>query len=239
MMRLDQYLCQFLGVESRNKALQLIRSKSILVNSVVVTKPSQRITEKDQVEKIADLPFVSRGGQKLLTAIQQASLSILEKDCIDVGASTGGFTDCMLQHGAKRVLAIDVGHQQLHPTLRNDSRVTVMEHCDIRHLSTPPFLADFLAVDLSFVSITLCLESIANLMKENARAVFLLKPQFEAGLLGYKRDYIPLGDIRNRVIGHCCVQIEKHFHIEMRFPSPIPGAKKGNIEELIIVEKQS
>ena len=238
-MRLDRYLCQFLDVESRNKAHQLIAARFVLVNSVVAQKPSMKIKEGDEVKTIAKLQFVSRGGKKLHAAITEASISLEGLDCIDVGASTGGFTDCMLQHGAKRVLALDVGRRQLHPKLQQDPRVLSMEQCDIRTFSNPPFHADFLAADLSFVSIVLCLESICAVMKENAKAVLLIKPQFEAGQLGYKRDYIPKGTLRQRVLTHCLTQIEKHLSISSHFPSPIAGAKKGNIEELILVEKKS
>ncbi len=238
-MRLDRYLCQFLDVESRNKAHQLIAARFVLVNAVVAQKPSMKIKQGDEVRTIAELQFVSRGGKKLYAAIAEFSVSLEGLDCIDVGASTGGFTDCMLQHGANRVLALDVGRHQLHPKLQQDPRVLSVEQCDVRRFSDPPFYADFLAADLSFVSIALCLESICALMKENAKAILLIKPQFEAGQLGYKRDYIPQGALRNRVIDHSLAHIQTHLHISSHFPSPIAGAKKGNIEELILVEKKS
>ena len=238
-MRLDSYLCTFLGIESRNKAQQLIRSGGVLVNSVLETKSSRKISPMDVVEQTTSLRFVSRGGHKLEAALQAFSLSIEGYDCIDVGASTGGFTDCMLKHGAHQVFCIDVGQNQLHSSLLRHPQVHSVENTDIRDEFSIPFLSDFLAADLSFISLSVCLNAIKRLMKPYSIGVFLIKPQFEAGLLGYKRDYIPLGEMRNKVIAHCIHNIENSgFSILGTIPSPVSGAKKGNIEELIAVEKQ-
>ena len=209
------------------------------INSTQEYKSSRTVQQHDTVTIRGQLSFVSRGGLKLDAARKHFSISFEDKLCIDVGASTGGFTDCMLQAGAKQVLSIDVGIGQLHPTLRMHPKVLVLERTDIRTLQHPPFLSDFLAADLSFISISMCIEAIEHLMKPKGQAVILIKPQFEAGLLGYKRDYIPLGPLRDRVIEHCSELIStRTLRILGRMPSPIPGAKKGNIEELFFLEKQ-
>ena len=237
-MRLDQYLCTHQGVESRNKAQQLIKEGYVWVNHKQEHKSSRKITDRDHVFVQSNLRFVSRGGHKLQVALQHFQVSLKNKLCIDVGASTGGFTDCMLQAGADKVLAIDVGTEQLHPSLRKDSRVLVLEQTDIRTFTHPPFACDFLAADLSFISVSMCIEPIIRLMKPTAKAVLLIKPQFEAGLMGYRRDYIPLGPLRDKVIAHCCTRITaQNCTILDQMPSPLPGAKKGNIEELILVER--
>lgn len=237
-MRLDQYLCIHQGIESRNKAQQLIKEGFVWVNQKQEHKSSRKITDRDQVLIHSTLQFVSRGGHKLQAALEYFQISLQDKLCIDVGASTGGFTDCMLQAGAKKVLAVDVGTNQLHPSLRDESRVLVLEQTDIRSLDTPSFYCDFLAADLSFISISMCMDSIKKLMKHTAQAVLLIKPQFEAGLMGYRRDYIPLGPLRDKVLENCFTFItEHHFQILGCIPSPIPGAKKGNIEELVFVER--
>lgn len=237
-MRLDQYLCAHLNVESRNKAQQLIKKGAVWVNNKQSDKVSQTIHVYDSVTIDGRLQFVSRGGYKLEAARKHFSISLDKKLCTDVGASTGGFTDCMLQAGAKKVLSIDVGCNQLHYSLRVNPKVYALEQTDVRMLQQPPFLCDFLAADLSFISVSKCLNAITTLMKPNSEAILLIKPQFEAGLLGYKRDYIPLGALRDRVLTHCTDLIIQHpFRISGRMPSPIPGAKKGNIEELFYLER--
>ena len=237
-MRLDQYLCIHKGIESRNKAQQLIKEGAVWVNQKQESKSSRKVNDRDRVSIHSRLQFVSRGGHKLQAALQHFQISLQEKLCIDVGASTGGFTDYMLQAGAKSVLAIDVGTQQLHPSIRENPRVITLEKTDIRTFTNPPFHCDFLAADLSFISVSMCMESIAHLMKPTSLAILLIKPQFEAGLMGYKRDYIPLGRLRDKVIAHCISCITAYpFTILGRIPSPIPGAKKGNIEELVFVER--
>lgn len=237
-MRLDQYLCTHQGIESRNKAQQLIKEGCVWVNQKQEHRSSRKILNRDQVLIRSKLRFVSRGGHKLQAALDHFQISLQDKLCIDVGASTGGFSDCMLQAGAKEVLAIDVGTEQLHPSLRDKSRVVVLEQTDIRSIKTPPFYGDFLAADLSFISITICMHSIGMLMKHRSQAVLLIKPQFEAGLMGYRRDYVPLGPLRDKVLENCFASITNHhFQILGCIPSPIPGAKKGNIEELVFVER--
>jgi 23S rRNA (cytidine1920-2'-O)/16S rRNA (cytidine1409-2'-O)-methyltransferase len=236
-MRLDNHLCANLGVESRNKAKHLIKAGFILVNSRIEKKPSRNISSTDKVEQIASLHFVSRGGCKRETALWHHSISLEGLSCIDIGVSTGGFTDCMIQYGVKQVLSINVGVQQLHPTLRRDPRVLIMEQTDIRSLSPPPFLSVFLAAVL--FSITLCIDYISRLMKEKSTALLLIKPHFEVGLLGYKRDYIPIGSIHHRVIKHDRSSIEeKTLIVSGQIPSPISSAKKWNVEELFIVGKR-
>jgi len=201
--RLDQLLMQRELAESREKAQRLILAGAVRVAGQVATKPGHDYT--DDVEITVDQPerFVSRGGEKLEAAFQNFNLNVVGKLCVDIGASTGGFTDCLLQHGAARVFAVDVGKGQLHWKLRNDPRVVVLDSLNARflraaHLPAPPQVA---TVDASFISLTLVLPAVKELLAPGGEIITLIKPQFEAGRAevgkgGVVRD--PL--VRQRVI---------------------------------------
>jgi 23S rRNA (cytidine1920-2'-O)/16S rRNA (cytidine1409-2'-O)-methyltransferase len=169
--------------ESREKAKALIIAGQVLVNGQKGQKPGSNIAPDARVEVTARMPFVSRGGFKLERALDHFDINVRGRLCIDVGASTGGFTDCLLQRGAARVFAIDVGHGQLDWKLRNDPRVEVREGVNARHMTAADFPTLFsLAVcDASFISVTLLLPAIAAVLSEHGEIVILVKPQFEAG----------------------------------------------------------
>jgi len=169
---------------SRQSARALIMSGKVLVNRKPIDKPGVAVADKDEIlVKGDDNPFASRGGLKLKAALEAFKVRVIDKICLDVGASTGGFTDCLLQHGARKVYAVDVGYGQLAWKLRQDPRVTVFERTNIRHL---PFEAvgepvDLVTIDVSFISLRIVIPAILQFMKANAAVLALIKPQFEVG----------------------------------------------------------
>jgi 23S rRNA (cytidine1920-2'-O)/16S rRNA (cytidine1409-2'-O)-methyltransferase len=180
-IRLDKLLTQKGLVESRNKAQALIMAGKVRVDGQVISKIGTPVSLEATIEVVADLPYVSRGGAKLVAAVEAFDLDFTGMICADVGASTGGFTDVLLQHGAKRVYAIDVGYGQLAWKLRQDERVVVMERTNARHLRTLPQLIEFVTIDASFISLRLVLPVVQKWLSSPAFMVALVKPQFEAG----------------------------------------------------------
>jgi 23S rRNA (cytidine1920-2'-O)/16S rRNA (cytidine1409-2'-O)-methyltransferase len=183
-MRLDVLLTQTKLVRSRTEAQELIAAGQVLVDGVVVSKPSQSIPS-DALLTIQGQQrrFVSRGGEKLEAALEAFQISPMNKRCLDVGASTGGFTDCLLQHGAAHVTAIDVGHGQLDPTIATNPRVDSHEGVNVRNLKSGTFGSPFglIVVDLSFISLRLVLQVIFDFAAEEGDLICLVKPQFEVG----------------------------------------------------------
>lgn len=184
-MRLDKYLFENKYFTSREKAQTAIAHNTVKVDGAIVTKASKEVDDSMQIE-IIDLfnKFVSLGGLKLEKAILNFNIDFFNKRVLDIGASTGGFTDCALQHGAAHVTAIDVGNHQLVETLRNNPLVTSLENTDFRNLTmedvhNQPF--DYLVSDVSFISLTYILPYCAPFLKEDGKMIFLIKPQFEAG----------------------------------------------------------
>jgi 23S rRNA (cytidine1920-2'-O)/16S rRNA (cytidine1409-2'-O)-methyltransferase len=175
--RLDTLLVERGLAESRNQAQALVLAG--LVRGY--DKPGQQVDESAELEVSSPPPYVSRGGEKLRNAIAAFEVDATGRDCADVGASTGGFTDCLLQAGAARVAAIDVGYGQLHPKLRADPRVHVLERTNARSLEELPFAAVLVVCDVSFISATKVLPPVLALAKPGWEALVLVKPQFEAG----------------------------------------------------------
>jgi 23S rRNA (cytidine1920-2'-O)/16S rRNA (cytidine1409-2'-O)-methyltransferase len=169
--------------ESREQARRLIMAGEVLVNEQVSDKPGRTLPLDTSIRVRTPLPYVSRGGQKLAAALQAFAVPVAGIVAVDVGASTGGFTDCLLQHGASRVFAIDVGYGQLAWKLRADPRVVALERTNIRHLTQLPdgTFADLAVIDASFISLALVLPPTLNLLTPQGEIVALIKPQFEAG----------------------------------------------------------
>lgn len=238
--RLDAAMAAMGLVPSREQAARLIRDGQVMVNGIVANRPSTQINENAKIEITGgQLPFVSRGGLKLQRALEVFPLKLEGLVCADIGASTGGFTDCMLQHGALKVFAIDVGTGQLHPSLLEDDRVVNMEKTNIRDL--PPDVVeplDFVSTDVSFISLRHVLPVIYRLLKENGKAVVLVKPQFEAGRgnvgkKGVVRDpKIHLQVLRD-VLRYAD---ESGLGVTGADYSPIRGPE-GNIEYLFLLKK--
>jgi 23S rRNA (cytidine1920-2'-O)/16S rRNA (cytidine1409-2'-O)-methyltransferase len=182
--RLDKLMVEKGLVPSREKAQALIMIGGVKVNGQVMRKPGQKIREDALIEILQPpCPYVSRGGVKLEGAIKGFGINVEGKVCLDVGASTGGFTDCLLQHGAKRVYAVDVGWGQLHWKLRNDPRVICLEKKNIRYLPKEeiPEEVDLVTIDTSFISLKLVIPAVLKFLKEKAEILALIKPQFEVG----------------------------------------------------------
>lgn len=183
-MRLDQRIFDMGLAESREKAKALVMAGIVYVNGEKQTKPGTAVAEDAAVEVRGEkLPFVSRGGLKLQKALDVFSIDPSGFVCVDCGASTGGFTDCLLQRGAKHVYAVDVGYGQLAWSLRSDSRVTAMERTNARYLTPDMFPEpmDMAVMDMSFISLRLVLPAVRPLLTEQGQVVCLVKPQFEAG----------------------------------------------------------
>lgn len=237
--RLDVYLSDNNIVKSRSLAATLIKQGSIEVNGRICTKPSFTVGDGDNVKIIGELPkYVGRGGLKLEKALAHYRLHLDGTVCIDIGASTGGFTDCMLQNGAAKVYSVDVGTDQLDEKLRNDSRVISMEKTDIRNCVGTLPQVDFISIDVSFISLKLVLPSAFALLKDGGECVALIKPQFEAGKAHLSKN----GIVRDtKVHKKVCDDIAEFasavgFERSEIIPSPITGGD-GNTEYLIYLKR--
>lgn len=179
--RLDQLLVERGLIKSRTKAAAAIKDSAVLVDGCVITKPAEQVTENAEITLVKNVcPYVSRGGLKLEGAIKAFNINFAGKTVLDLGSSTGGFTDCAIKHGAKKVIAVDVGSGQLDESLRADARVVCRENTDIRALDEKTIkAADIIVADISFVSLAKVLGGVIN-AAENQEFVLLIKPQFEA-----------------------------------------------------------
>jgi 23S rRNA (cytidine1920-2'-O)/16S rRNA (cytidine1409-2'-O)-methyltransferase len=181
-IRLDVALVQRGLTPSRERAQEAISAGMVLVNGKPAAKPALKVGEGDLLEVTGDpIGYVGRGGLKLEGALDRFALDPAGLVCVDVGASTGGFTDCLLRRGARLVYAVDVGRDQLHPDLRRDPRVINMEGTDIRTVTSLPELPQLASIDVSFISLTLVLPGVVRLLAPGGRIIALIKPQFEVG----------------------------------------------------------
>lgn len=234
--RLDLVMEERGLAHSRSLAQRLIMEGAVRVNGQVCLKAAQKVDAQDVIELAEPPRFVSRGGEKLLAALEAFELTDLAgRICVDVGASTGGFTDCLLQHGAVKVYAIDVGYGVLDWKLRNDARVVVMEKTNARNLQKLPEAMDMVVVDVSFISLHTLFPVLKNLLKKNeAEMITLIKPQFEAGKQeaargrGVIRDHTIHRRVLESVLGDAQ---EQGLYLHGLIQSPIKGPK-GNIEFL-------
>lgn len=241
-MRLDVYLSENGMVPSRSAAQSVIMAGEVYINNQKAAKAGEQVTGEENIEiRSKALKYVSRGGLKLEKAMSVFDVSLEDKICMDIGASTGGFTDCMLQNGAKKVYSIDVGYGQLAWKLRQDSRVTNMERTNIRYLTAAELndVPEFFSVDVSFISLKLVLPVAYKLTSADARGVCLIKPQFEAG-----RDKVgKKGVVRDKDVHAEVIRQTTDFAESIGFSvcgldfSPIKGPE-GNIEYLMYVSKQ-
>ncbi len=236
-VRLDVLLVERGLLDSRQKAQANIMAGLVFVNGQRVDKPGTAVAEDAPVEVRGHaLPYVSRGGLKLEKAMKTFPITLTGKTCADIGASTGGFTDCMLQNGAVKVYSVDVGHGQLDWKLRNDPRVVCMERTNIRYV-VPEDIEErpsFVSIDVSFISLTKVLLPVRNLMEENGEIAALIKPQFEAGRekvgkKGVVRDPAVHKEVIEMVISYAKSISFGVRHLEF---SPIKGPE-GNIEYLV------
>lgn len=240
-MRLDAFLVAQGWVSGREKAKELIAAGAVTVNGQPVYKAAKTVCVTDKVLcDTSSVRFVGRGGLKLEKALQISGLDVDGMTALDVGASTGGFTDCLLQAGVNHVYAVDVGSDQLHSSLRADTRVTVLENTDIRSdaakAAIPPQSIDVCAVDVSFISLQQVLPSVVPFLKPQATVLALIKPQFEAGRAAVgKRGVVRDKKVHAAVLQSLCdFSCTKGFSVQALTHSPITGGE-GNIEFLIIL----
>lgn len=239
--RLDLAVFERGHTESREKAKALIMAGSVYVNGQKQLKAGTTVTDEDVIEVRGEkMPYVSRGGFKLEKAMTEFGLTLAGKTCMDIGASTGGFTDCMLQNGAVKVYAIDVGYGQLAWKLRTDERVVNLERTNFRYVTEEevPEPIDFASVDVSFISLRIILPVLRERLRDGGQAVCLIKPQFEAG----KENVGKKGVVRDRKVHEDVIATITDFAVEAGFSllgltfSPIKGPE-GNIEYLMFLER--
>ncbi len=235
-MRLDEYVHHNGYTESRSKAQDIILAGCVFVNGVKVTSKAQKIKDTDKIEVIQNRKYVSRAGEKLEKALLEFNLSVENKICLDIGASTGGFTDCLLSHGAKKVYALDVGHNQLVYKLRNDKRVISIEDFNAKDIKREMFEGEIPSIvvsDVSFISISKIAPIIFKELNDLEYWVSLIKPQFEAEKGEVSKGGIIKDDIlREKIVNNAINRItEIGFKEINRTISPIKGSK-GNIEYL-------
>lgn len=236
-IRLDLYMVANKLASSRERAKRIIMTGKVFVDNMVIDKPGTLIASDAAVIcKEKDIPFVSRGGLKLDKAIKELKIDVNDLKCLDIGASTGGFTDCLIQNGAKKVYAVDVGYGQFDWQLRQDSRVVVIERTNIRYMSyeTIGEKLDLIVIDTSFISLKIVIPAAEKFMKQDSRILALIKPQFEAGKGKVGKGGVVRDDkLREQVIDDIRIFFEKRGYIAERIvPSPILGPK-GNKEYII------
>ncbi len=253
-VRADQLLVNNQLAESREQAKRLIMAGKVAYvpkgkeenykneDLVLVSKPGNTLAEDTKFCLIGQERFVSRGAYKLLTALEYFNLDVTDYTCLDAGASTGGFTDCLLQHNAKKIYAVDVGTLQLHEKLRADSRVISMENTNLRHAQKEliPEEIDLVVIDVSFISLTLILPPCLQWLKTNGKILALIKPQFEVASNQTKKGVVRDEAIRqeaiDKVVNFCKDTLELEFHGIV--PSAIKGPK-GNQEYLAYWSKNA
>ena len=239
--RLDVLLVKKGLASSREKAKAIIMSGIVFVDGQREDKAGSTFDEKQEIiVKGKTLKYVSRGGLKLEKAMKNFDIVLKDKVCMDVGASTGGFTDCMLQNGAVKVYSVDVGHGQLDWKLRNDERVVCMERTNMRYMTEDDIdeKASFVSIDVSFISLTKILPAVYRILNTGGEVVALIKPQFEAGRSDVgKNGIVRSKNVHVRVLRTVCMALEQQgLHIQYLCPSPIRGGS-GNIEYLVQVQR--
>jgi 23S rRNA (cytidine1920-2'-O)/16S rRNA (cytidine1409-2'-O)-methyltransferase len=233
-VRLDQALVAQGLVASRQRAQAMVRAGLVRVAGEVADRPDQLVSPTVGIDLAGTKDFVSRGGDKLAAALDAFGLDPAGRACLDVGASTGGFTDALLRRGARAVIAVDVGYGQLAWSLRQDPRVTVLERVNIRHLDRLPTPADLAVIDVSFISLRLVLPRVRELLSPPGDVVALVKPQFEVGKGAVGKGGIVRDPEQHRRVLRELRQFaeENGYLIAGEIPSPILGAK-GNREFLL------
>ncbi|MDQ7081667.1 MAG: TlyA family RNA methyltransferase [Aquificota bacterium] len=235
-MRLDRYIFEKGLVPSREKARAVIMAGLVFVDGKRVDKPGYRVKGTEKVEILEPPRYVSRGGYKLEGALSRFGIDVTGKVCLDVGSSTGGFTDCLLQHGARKVYAVDVGRGQMDPKLRTDPRVVLYEKTDARKLdeSHIPEKVDLITVDVSFISLTKVLRNLVRFLKEEGLLLVLVKPQFELSPREVKK-----GVVRERYLRKKAVLKVARFVVELGLKvlgvmKAKPRGSKGNEEFFLL-----
>jgi len=241
--RLDLLVVEKGLAPSRQRARALIMAGKILVDTQRIDKPGAQVPVDAGVTlKGADLAYVSRGGLKLEGALRAMNLDVRDRVCLDVGASTGGFTDCLLQHGARKVYAVDVGYGQLAWKLRQDERVVSIERTNIRHMDPElvPAPVDLVTIDTSFISLKIVVPAVLKFLRPGGMILALIKPQFEAGRGNVgKGGVVKDSALQRRIIADLSLFFEEHgLASGPVVPSPVRGPK-GNQEYIILLTRVS
>lgn len=237
-MRVDLYLVHNHGF-SRAKAQQMLKEGMILCNEQVLTKASYEVKSDDVISIVDNFRYASVGGDKLKKALDDFSYNPQGKICVDIGASNGGFTDCLLQHGASKVYAVDVGECAFDERLKSDCRVVVKDRTNARNLTWQDLgeKCDFCCVDVSFISLKYILPTVYNLLKEGGEAICLVKPQFEVGKNNLSKKGIVIDPkIRKKVLDDVC-DFAVSLGYNLRATTVAPVKDKKNIEFLIYIAK--
>lgn len=239
--RLDVLIFEKGLAETRTKAQALIMAGTVLADGQQITKAGTLIDENILIEIEKQNPYVSRGGLKLESVLELFKMDFTNKICMDIGASTGGFTDCMLQHGAKKVYAIDVGNGQLHYKLRQDQRVVNIENVNFRYFDKKSLKdnIDIITIDVSFISLDKILPLASELMDKNGLIVAMIKPQFELSPKEVKKGVVRDDNLRFKAINKIkdCAKNLK-LKIEKEADSALKGPK-GNLEHFVLFSRQS
>ena len=232
--RLDQELVRLGLVATRSQAESYIKLGEVKVNGRAVNKPGFLVDEQAKVELIAKQQYVSRAALKLASVAAKLKLDFKGKTVLDVGSSTGGFTDYALRHGAQKVIAVDVGTDQLHPSLRPDRRLELHEKTDIRDFQTDQPI-DLIVADVSFISLRQILPAVAKLANQQTQIVVMVKPQFEAGQSGQKHKGVIKNDkMRRDILKDFENWAKGHFVITAKADSEVSGSK-GNLERFYLL----
>lgn len=244
-MRLDVYLSEFSYVKSRTIAKEAIENGSVIINGKVIKKPSYQLNENEDYKIEITAPeslYVSRGGIKLEAAIKEFNIDVMGSVCADIGASTGGFTDCLLQHGAYKVYAIDSGSEQLSPILKKDKRVVNIERFNARNLNLQTIgeYCDVATADLSFISQTYVIPNVFSILKNGGVYIGLIKPQFECGREGLGKGGIVKDEKYRKYSVEKVINAAQsaNFTVQKVIKSPITGGD-GNIEYLFYCLKKT
>ncbi|MCK4571130.1 TlyA family RNA methyltransferase [Candidatus Bipolaricaulota bacterium] len=237
--RLDKVIKQRRLIRSRSRAQRMIAAGRVKVDGRILTRPGHPIDSEAEIEILSFEKYVSQGGDKLDAALEGFRIDPKGLICLDVGASTGGFTDCLLQYGAAKIYAIDVGHDQLHPRLRRHPKVVVREGLNARYLEAQDIgePIDLATIDVSFISLKLILPPLVEILAPKGKIIALVKPQFEVG-----RDKLPddgvvkKEELRQAVLSdiQAFIEAETPWHVQAEMKSPIQG-EKGNTEYLLLL----
>lgn len=241
-IRIDRYLAENGFTESREKACIALERGLVKVNGKIITKASCKVTAADRVELVAaPLRYVSRGGEKMEKAIGHFGLDFNGKTVLDIGSSTGGFTDCALQHGAGSVVAVDIGKEQLHPSLREHAKIILREGTDIRLLDrtmVPYDVFDVIVADVSFISLSAIMPQINQWMKKEGWGVLLVKPQFEQDRrVRTSQGIIRDEHTRQKALDKILAEIEENGLLVCGYVSTDADGKTRNVEYLIHIKK--
>lgn len=234
--RLDQALVTKGLLPTRSQAGNFIKLGEVKVNGQVITKSGFLITDKDKIEFTAAEQYVSRAGLKLASIAQTLKLDFKNKVVLDVGSSTGGFTDYALQHGASNVIAVDVGTGQLHPTLQRNPKIELHEQTDIRDVTATSKPIDIVVIDVSFISLREILPAVAKLSNKNTKIAAMVKPQFEVGQSAKHRGVIKNDRMRRDILQDFELWVRKYLVVLDKADSEVAGTK-GNRERFYLLKK--